>query len=75
MLCLEHKNVFPLKNYDNEIELDDNISILAMAALRQILNFSEDASKARREKARIEAERAHWMQKFAKAAKSQCIIL
>ncbi|XP_060601907.1 interferon-induced protein 44-like isoform X2 [Ruditapes philippinarum] len=42
LLGLPPANVLPVKNYHNEVELDESISILALLALRQILNFSED---------------------------------
>ncbi|XP_053391220.1 interferon-induced protein 44-like isoform X2 [Mercenaria mercenaria] len=42
LLGLPRANVLPVKNYENENELDDNISILALLALRQILYFAED---------------------------------
>ena len=70
LLGLPRNNVFPLKNYENETELDDKMSILALVALRQMLAFSEDASKARLE--RIEAENAQlWLSRIVQ---SQCSI-
>lgn len=42
LLGLPRGNVLPVKNYENEMELDDNISILALLSLRQILHFAED---------------------------------
>ena len=42
LLGLPRANVLPVKNYENEEELDENISILALMALRKILNFAED---------------------------------
>ncbi|XP_052212388.1 interferon-induced protein 44-like [Dreissena polymorpha] len=42
MFGLPRNHVLPVKNYENEMELDDNISILALLALRQLLFFSED---------------------------------
>ncbi|KAH3823361.1 hypothetical protein DPMN_125160 [Dreissena polymorpha] len=42
LLGLPRNNIFPVKNYENEMELDDNISILALLALRQLLHFAED---------------------------------
>ncbi|KAJ8313255.1 hypothetical protein KUTeg_009172 [Tegillarca granosa] len=35
-------SVLPIKNYEQEGELDDNISILALYSLKQILNFADD---------------------------------
>ncbi|KAK3580670.1 hypothetical protein CHS0354_017948 [Potamilus streckersoni] len=35
-------NVLPVKNYENEVRLDDKISALALLALRQILGFADD---------------------------------
>jgi hypothetical protein len=40
LLGLPRNNVFPVKNYENETELDDKISILALAALKQMLFFT-----------------------------------
>jgi hypothetical protein len=42
LLGLPPTNVLPIKNYHKEVELDESISILALLALRQILNFAED---------------------------------
>jgi hypothetical protein len=42
ILGLPPANVFPVKNYHKEDELDESISILALLALRKILNFAED---------------------------------
>ncbi|XP_045161344.2 interferon-induced protein 44-like [Mercenaria mercenaria] len=42
LLGLPRANVLPVKNYENEHDLDDNISILALLALRQVLYFAED---------------------------------
>jgi len=42
LLGLPRNSVLPVKNYENEMELDNNISILAFLALRQILYFTED---------------------------------
>ncbi|KAH3795421.1 interferon-induced protein 44-like [Dreissena polymorpha] len=39
---LPRNHVLPVKNYENEMELDDSISILALLALRQLLFFAED---------------------------------
>ncbi|XP_060584187.1 interferon-induced protein 44-like [Ruditapes philippinarum] len=42
LLGLPRGNVLPVKNYENEMQLEDNISILALISLRQILHFAED---------------------------------
>ncbi|XP_052286946.1 interferon-induced protein 44-like [Dreissena polymorpha] len=42
LLGLPRNNILPVKNYENEMQLDDNISILAFLALRQLLHFAED---------------------------------
>ncbi|XP_053376755.1 interferon-induced protein 44-like [Mercenaria mercenaria] len=42
LLGLPRGNVLPVKNYENEMQLEDNISILALLSLRQILYFAED---------------------------------
>ena len=42
LLGLPRGNVLPVKNYENEMQLENNISILALISLRQILHFAED---------------------------------
>ncbi|KAH3823358.1 hypothetical protein DPMN_125157 [Dreissena polymorpha] len=42
LLGLPRNNILPVKNYENEMQLDDNISILALLAVRQVLYFAED---------------------------------
>ncbi|XP_053376730.1 interferon-induced protein 44-like [Mercenaria mercenaria] len=42
LLGLPRANVLPVKNYENELELDDNVNILALLSLRQILYLAED---------------------------------
>ncbi|KAL4224202.1 Interferon induced protein 44 [Mactra antiquata] len=42
LLGLPRGNVLPVKNYENEMQLDKGISILSLLSLRQILNFAED---------------------------------
>ncbi|XP_060585145.1 interferon-induced protein 44-like [Ruditapes philippinarum] len=42
ILGLPRANVLPVKNYENELELHDNNSILQLLALRQMLNFAQD---------------------------------
>ncbi|XP_060600190.1 interferon-induced protein 44-like, partial [Ruditapes philippinarum] len=42
LLGLPRANVLPVKNYENEVELDDNVNILALLSLRQILYLAED---------------------------------
>lgn len=42
LLGVPRNNVFPIKNYETEIELEENINILALIALTQILRASED---------------------------------
>jgi hypothetical protein len=39
---LPRVNVLPVKNYENELELQDSKSILQLLALRQMLNFAQD---------------------------------
>ncbi|KAL3872714.1 hypothetical protein ACJMK2_035920 [Sinanodonta woodiana] len=41
-LGIPRSNIFPIKNYENETELDQNINILALQALRQVLGFADD---------------------------------
>jgi hypothetical protein len=42
LLGLPRANVLPVKNYENELEMDENINILALLSLRQILHHAED---------------------------------
>lgn len=42
LLGLPRANVLPVKNYENELELDENVNILALLSLRQILYLAED---------------------------------
>lgn len=39
---MPRSNVLPVKNYESEIELDVNVNILALLALRQMLWFADD---------------------------------
>ncbi|KAL3872712.1 hypothetical protein ACJMK2_035918 [Sinanodonta woodiana] len=41
-LGIPRSNIFPIKNYEHETELDQNINILALQALRQVLGFAND---------------------------------
>ena len=42
LLGTPRNNMLPIKNYETEIELNDNINILALIALSQMLRASED---------------------------------
>ncbi|KAH3786617.1 hypothetical protein DPMN_164724 [Dreissena polymorpha] len=42
MFGFPKNHVFPVKNYGNEMMLDDGVNILALLALRQIICFAED---------------------------------
>ena len=42
LLGLPRENVLPVKNYENEVELDENINILALLSLRQVIYLAED---------------------------------
>ncbi|KAH3798645.1 interferon-induced protein 44-like [Dreissena polymorpha] len=53
MLGFPKNHVFPVKNYEDEMMLDDGVNILALMALQQILYFSEDY---------IENERFEWFE-------------
>ncbi|KAL4224203.1 Interferon-induced protein 44-like [Mactra antiquata] len=46
LLGLPRGNVLPIKNYENEMQLDKGISILSLLSLRKILNFAEDYMEA-----------------------------
>ncbi|WAQ94444.1 IFI44-like protein [Mya arenaria] len=39
---IPRNNIWPIKNYEEEVESDENINILALLAVRQILFFAED---------------------------------
>lgn len=39
---LPRAHILPVKNYEREMELRQDINILALLALRQILNFADD---------------------------------
>ncbi|XP_052802962.1 interferon-induced protein 44-like [Mya arenaria] len=42
LLKLPRNSIWPVKNYEEEVENDESINILALLALRQILFFAED---------------------------------
>ncbi|XP_052802950.1 interferon-induced protein 44-like isoform X2 [Mya arenaria] len=42
LLQLPRNSILPVKNYEEELEIDENINILALLAIRQILFFAED---------------------------------
>ena len=42
LLGLQKNAIFPVKNYESEIDLDVDVDILALMALRQMLFLSED---------------------------------
>ena len=42
LLGVPRNNVFPIKNYETEIRLEENINILALIALTEILRAAED---------------------------------
>ena len=39
---LPRANIFPIKNYEDEMELREDVNTLALLALQQILNFADD---------------------------------
>ena len=43
-------NVFPVKNYEDEVQLREGVDILALLALRQLLNLAEDQMYNKRDK-------------------------
>lgn len=42
LMGLPHAHILPIKNYEREMHLRKDISILALLALKQILNFADD---------------------------------
>jgi len=38
---LPPSQIFPVKNYENEMDLDTNVGILSMFSLRQILQYAD----------------------------------
>ncbi|XP_071162520.1 interferon-induced protein 44-like [Mytilus edulis] len=42
ILGLPRSNILPVKNYESEIELQDNVNILTLLTLQQILNSADD---------------------------------
>ncbi|XP_052802957.1 interferon-induced protein 44-like isoform X1 [Mya arenaria] len=42
LLKLPRNSILPVKNYEEEMESDENINILALLAVRQIMFFAED---------------------------------
>ncbi|XP_076099515.1 interferon-induced protein 44-like [Mytilus galloprovincialis] len=42
ILGLPRSNILPIKNYESEIELQDNVNILTLLTLQQILNSADD---------------------------------
>lgn len=54
IMGLPRGHIFPVKNYESETDLDDNVSILALLPLRQMLHFADDyIDKQRRKDTRI----------------------
>lgn len=47
LLGLQMNAIFPVKNYESEIDLDEDIDILALMALRQMLYLCEDCTENR----------------------------
>ncbi|OWF39881.1 Interferon-induced protein 44-like [Mizuhopecten yessoensis] len=42
VMGLPRSHILPVKNYECEVELDQNINILSLLSLRRILNFADD---------------------------------
>ncbi|XP_071162519.1 interferon-induced protein 44-like [Mytilus edulis] len=42
ILGLPRSNILPIKNYESEIELQDNVNILTLLTLQQLLNSTDD---------------------------------
>lgn len=62
-------SVLPIKNYEQEGELEDNISILALYSLKQILNFADDYMSNIYEK--LESQQTHDRYESEKYRKSK----
>ena len=54
ILGLPRGNILPVKNYENEVELEESISILALLAMRQMLNSTEDYKENLLDRMRVE---------------------
>lgn len=65
ILGLPRNSILPVKNYENEMELDENTSILALLALRQILYFAEDFMENLQDKLKV-AKKVHKEKVFDK---------
>ncbi|XP_052213304.1 interferon-induced protein 44-like [Dreissena polymorpha] len=68
MFGLPRNHVLPVKNYDHEIELDDNISILALLALRQLLHFAEDYIQVLQDKLKSSNEKPNKRESIEKGS-------
>ncbi|XP_060070665.1 interferon-induced protein 44-like [Ylistrum balloti] len=42
VMGLPRSHILPIKNYECEVELDQNVNILSLLCLRQVLHFSDD---------------------------------
>ena len=42
VMGLPRSHILPVKNYESEMELNDNINILALLTLQQMLHFADD---------------------------------
>ncbi|CAG2189892.1 unnamed protein product [Mytilus edulis] len=42
IMGLPRAHILPLKNYESEMELDDNVSTLALMTLQHVLRFADD---------------------------------
>jgi len=47
MLGVPRANVYPTKNYTDEVEVDERVNVLALLAMRQAVTLAEDYIKKR----------------------------
>ena len=70
---LPRGHVFPVKNYENETDLDTNINILVLRALKQLLNFMDEYIEDMCEESR-EACMKEWIH-FAFTMENHCTLI
>ncbi|KAH3825415.1 hypothetical protein DPMN_127290 [Dreissena polymorpha] len=68
MFGLPRNHVLPVKELRHEIELDDNISILALLALRKLLHFAEDYIQVLQDKLKSSNEKPNKRESIEKGS-------